>query len=34
MGNILYMVNDWCNSMSETLELNTNENIIDMEGFN
>ena len=34
MGNILYMVNDWCNSMSETLELNTNENIIDMEEFN
>ena len=34
MENIIYMVDDWCNSMANAIGVTTNENIIDMEELN
>lgn len=34
LENIIYMVNDWCETMAETIGVTTNKNIIDMEELN
>ena len=34
LENIIYMVNDWCETMAETIGITTNKNIIDMEELN
>ena len=34
MENLIYMVDDWCKSMVDTIGLNENKNIIDMEEMN
>ena len=34
LENIIYMVNDWCETMAETIGVTTNTNIIDMEELN
>lgn len=34
LENIIYMVNDWCETMAKTIGVTTNKNIIDMEELN